>query len=306
MTETFKSDLAGFYKLTMDERRKRIAALTGLDPSDIIELGEKGLSVEQADQMVENAVGVLGMPLGVCVNLRVDGRDWLLPMAVEEPSVIAACSNAAKMLRSGEGVKSHVTAPLMIGQIQILDVPDHAAARRAIFAEKQSLLEQANSGHPALIAAGGGALDIELYDLPRIEDEDPCGDMLVLHLVVDVRDAMGANAINSMCERLASRIALLSGGRVVLRILSNLNDRRLVTVEGEEGRARVREGDRRSQRVRRARSVSRHDAQQGDHERRRCRAARLRSGLPRGRSRRARVCGARRSIHRDGALACRG
>ena len=232
MTDTFKSDLAGFYKLTMDERRKRIAALTGLDPSDIVELGEKGLSVEQADQMVENAVGVLGMPLGVCVNMRVDGRDWLLPMAVEEPSVIAACSNAAKMLRTGEGVKSHVTAPLMIGQIQILDVPNHAAARRAIFAEKQSLLEQANSGHPSLIAAGGGALDIELYDLPRIEDEDPCGDMLVVHLVVDVRDAMGANAINSMCERLASRIALLSGGRVVLRILSNLNDRRLVTVEG--------------------------------------------------------------------------
>ena len=144
MTETFQSDLAGFYKLSMDERRKRIAALTGLDPSDIIELGEKGLSVEQADQMVENAVGVLGLPLGVCVNMRIDGRDWLLPMAVEEPSVIAACSNAAKMLRSGEGVKSHVTAPLMIGQIQILDVPDHAAARRAIFAEKQSLLEQAN------------------------------------------------------------------------------------------------------------------------------------------------------------------
>lgn len=232
MSDRFESELPGFYKLPMEERRRRIAALTGLEPSDVIELGDRGLSCEQADQMVENALGILGMPLGVCVNLRVDDRDWLLPMAVEEPSVIAACSHAAKLLRSGQGVKSHVTAPLMIGQIQVLDVPDHEAARRAIFAEKAELLALANSGHPALTAAGGGALDIEIVDLPRLEANDPCGDMLVVHLVVDVRDAMGANAINAMCERLASRIAALSGGRVVLRILSNLNDRRLVTVEG--------------------------------------------------------------------------
>ena len=232
MSDRFESELPGFYKLPMEERRKRIAALTGLEPNDVIELGDRGLTCEQADQMVENALGVLGMPLGVCVNLRVDGRDWLLPMAVEEPSVIAACSHAAKLLRSGDGVTSDITPPHMIGQIQVLDVPDHAAARRAIFAEKASLITLANSGHPALMAAGGGALDIEVVDLPRIESNDPCGDMLIVHLVVDVRDAMGANAINAMCERLASRIAQLSGGRVVLRILSNLNDRRLVTVVG--------------------------------------------------------------------------
>ena len=232
MPTELESELPGFYKLPMEERRKRIAALTGLDASDVIELGDKGLSCEQADQMIENALGVLGIPLGVCVNLRVDARDWLLPMAVEEPSVIAACSHAAKLLRSGDGVRSEVTPPHMIGQIQVLDVADHDAARRAILAEKSALITLANSGHPSLMAAGGGAIDIEVVDLPRVEDADPCGDMLIVHLVVDMRDAMGANAINAMCERLASRIAQLSGGRVVLRILSNLNDRRLVTVVG--------------------------------------------------------------------------
>ncbi len=236
--KNLESELPGFYKLPMEERRKRVAALTGLAPADVIELGpiasaqDRGLTTEHADQMVENALGVLGMPLGVCVNMRVDGRDWLLPMAVEEPSVIAACSHASKLLRSGDGIRSHVTAPIMVGQIQVLDVPDHGAARRAILADKEALLTLANANHPALIAAGGGALDIEVADLPRREASDPCGDMMVVHVVVDVRDAMGANAINSMCERLASRVAALSGGRVVLRILSNLNDRRLVTVEG--------------------------------------------------------------------------
>ena len=238
MSDRFESELPGFYKLTIEERRKRVAALTGLDPSDVIELGalglgdDRGLTSEHADQMVENALGVLGVPLGVCVNLRVDGRDWLLPMAVEEPSVIAACSHAAKLLRSGDGVKTEVTPPHMIGQIQVLDVADPELARRTILADKAALMALANTGHPSLIAAGGGAIDIEVVDLPRVEDADPCGDMLVVHLVVDVRDAMGANAINAMCERLASRIAELSKGRVVLRILSNLNDRRLVSVEG--------------------------------------------------------------------------
>ena len=233
MSDSFKSDLPGFYKLELEERRRRIAALTGLPLRDLAVLeASGGLSSAQANQMVENALGVLGIPLGVCVNLRVDGRDWLLPMAVEEPSVIAACSNAAKMLRGGDGIRASLTAPLMIGQIQLLDVPDVGAARAAILAEADALLALANYGHPSLLAAGGGAVGLEVVEHPPMDSADPCGSMVVVHIVVDVRDAMGANAINSMCERLASRVAQLSGGRVVVRIVSNLNDRRTVTVEG--------------------------------------------------------------------------
>ena len=233
MSDLFKSDLPGFYKLELEERRRRIAALTGLPLRDLAVLeASGGLSSAQANQMVENALGVLGVPLGVCVNLRVDGRDWLLPMAVEEPSVIAACSNAAKMLRGGDGIRASLTAPLMIGQIQLLDVPDVGAARAAILAEADALLALANCGHPSLLAAGGGAVGLEIVEHPPMDSADPCGAMVVVHIVVDVRDAMGANAINSMCERLASRVAQLSGGRVVVRIVSNLNDRRTVTVEG--------------------------------------------------------------------------
>jgi len=233
MSDSFRSDLPGFYKLDLEERRRRVAALTGLDLADVAALeASGGLSSAQANQMVENALGVLGIPLGVCVNLRVDGRDWLLPMAVEEPSVIAACSNAAKMLRGGDGILASLTAPLMLGQIQLLDVPDVGAARAAIHAEERALLALANCGHPSLLAAGGGAVSLEVVEHPPMDAADPCGSMVVVHIVVDVRDAMGANAINSMCERLASRVAQLSGGRVVVRIVSNLNDRRLVTVEG--------------------------------------------------------------------------
>jgi len=233
MSDSFKSDLPGFYKLELEERRRRIAALTGLPLRDLAVLeASGGLSSAQANQMVENALGVLGIPLGVCVNLRVDGRDWLLPMAVEEPSVIAACSNAAKMLRGGDGIRASLTAPLMIGQIQLLDVPDVGAARAAILAEADALLALANYGHPSLLAAGGGAVGLEVVEHPPMDSADPCGSMVVVHIVVDVRDAMGDNAINSMCERLASRVAQLSGGRVVVRIVSNLNDRRTVTVEG--------------------------------------------------------------------------
>jgi hydroxymethylglutaryl-CoA reductase len=186
----------------------------------------------QADQMVENAVGILGMPLGVCANMRVDGRDYVVPMAVEEPSVIAASSHAAKMLRAGGGVLSRATEPLLIGQIQLLDVADVERAVRAVRGATPQLLALADSKHHALVAAGGGARAIEVRPLPRTSEDDPVGDMLVVEVVVDVRDAMGANAVNSMCERLAPRIADLTGGRVNLRILSNLTDRRLVTVEG--------------------------------------------------------------------------
>jgi degradative hydroxymethylglutaryl-CoA reductase len=227
------SAISRFYRLTMAQRRARVAALAELSAADAAQLSpDGGLAEHQADRMVENAVGVFGLPLGVCVNLRLNGEDVLVPMAVEEPSVIAACSYAAKLLRAGGGVAAQVSDPIVVGQIQVLEVPDAEAAERAVTEAAQELLALANQGHPRLLRAGGGARSIEVRHLPRTDADDPCGDMLVLHLAVDVRDAMGANAINSMCERLAPRVAALTGGRVGLRILSNLTDRRTVTVTG--------------------------------------------------------------------------
>jgi|GEM_PF-19878 len=227
------SELPGFYKLPLEARREHIGQLSGLDSRELLALaGDAGLSAAQADQMVENALGVFGMPLGVCANLRVNGRDYLVPMAVEEPSVIAASSNAAKMIRAGGGVTSRVSEPLMVGQIQVLEVPDIDAAREAVLGAKASLLELADSNHASLVGAGGGARDVEVRVLEKKNEQDPLGTMFIVELIVDVRDAMGANAINSMCERLAPRIAELTGGRVLLRILTNLNDRRTVYVEG--------------------------------------------------------------------------
>ncbi|PIE17623.1 MAG: hydroxymethylglutaryl-CoA reductase, degradative [Proteobacteria bacterium] len=227
------SQLSGYYRLSMEERRARLAKLCELDGETLRVLsGEGGLSAEQADQMIENALGLLSLPIGLCVNLRVDGRDRLVPMAIEEPSVIAAASHAAKLLRDDDGVITEVTPALMFGQVQLLDVRDPITAETAIHEAKDELLALANSKHPRLIQAGGGAKDVEVRGLPPLERDDPVGPMLVVHLVVDVCDAMGANAINSMCERLAPRLEELTGGRARLRILSNLTDRRTVRVRG--------------------------------------------------------------------------
>ncbi len=227
------SAIPRFYRLTQEERRQRVAEVAELDADDLCRLRPaEGLCETHAERMVENALGVFGLPLGVCVNLRVDGEDILLPMAVEEPSVIAACSFASKLLRAGGGVTSELSDPIVVGQIQLLEVPDPAAAEAALKAAEPELIALANSGHPRLLDAGGGARGLEVRPLPRLDADDPCGDMLVVHLAVDVRDAMGANAINSMCERLAPRVADLTGGRVALRILSNLTDQRTVTVTG--------------------------------------------------------------------------
>ncbi|MGE0784652.1 MAG: hydroxymethylglutaryl-CoA reductase, degradative [Sandaracinaceae bacterium] len=227
------SAIPRFYQLSQSERRERIGSDVTLSPEELSRLcPEHGLSESHAERMVENALGVFGLPLGVCVNLRVNGDDVLVPMAVEEPSVIAASSFASKLLREGAGVEAIVSEPLVIGQIQVLEVADPASAERAILEAQDELLALANSGHRRLIEAGGGAREIEVRHLPKESAEDPCGDMLVVHVAVDVRDAMGANAVNSMCERLAPRVEELTGGRVALRILSNLTDRRTVTVIG--------------------------------------------------------------------------
>ena len=239
---TKSSKLSGFYRLDMRARRARVAELTGLSEQDLGALSaDHGLSDEQANRMAENVLGVMGVPLGLCLNLRVDGRDRLVPMATEEPSVVAAASFASKLLRAGGGVITEVTPPHMIGQIQLLDLSDVVAAEKALLGARDELLASANSGHPHLIAAGGGAIAVEVNHLPPLDEADPCGPMVVLHLVVDVRDAMGANAINSMCERIAPRIEELSGGRVGLRIVSNLADRRTVVARGRVPMAALRD-----------------------------------------------------------------
>ena len=226
------SRIPGFYKMDLPHRLETLSATAGCSSEETRILGGsdgRGLSFEVADRMVENCVGVFSLPMGVGVNLQIDGRDRLVPMVVEEPSVVAGLSHGAKFLRDGTGISTDITESLMIGQIQVLEVPDMERAERVILANRDALLRAANQLDPALLAAGGGARDIEVRVLEPLGPSDPLGPMLVVHLLVDVRDAMGANAINTMVENLAPTISELSGGRVRLRILSNLADRRLVT-----------------------------------------------------------------------------
>lgn len=186
---------------------------------------DRGLKAEQADMMIENALGTFELPLGIAANFQINGRDYLIPMAVEEPSVLAAISHAAKLIRAGGGFHTEATEPVMIGQIQVLDVPDMDTAVQAIKTHKAELMAIADTSDPIILKFGGGARDI----IPRVFPDTPVGPMLIVHLHFDTRDAMGANAINTALERLAPRIAELTNGRTSLRILSNLADQRLAT-----------------------------------------------------------------------------
>jgi len=176
--------------------------------------------------MVENVIGVFGLPLGVATNFLVNDREILVPMAIEEPSVIAGASFMAKLARGGGGFHAETTEPLMIGQIQILDVPDLEAAKTKILANRDEILAEVDRVDPMILSLGGGARDLEI----RILTETPAGPMLIVHLIYDTRDAMGANAINTAAERLSPMLESLSQGRVHLKILSNLADRRLAKV----------------------------------------------------------------------------
>lgn len=228
-----KSSISGLYRLSIDEKIQTICQAAGLQPDELDAMwGETGLPIEQAEAMIENVVGMFQLPLGVCTNLTINGRDRLVPMVIEESSVVAAASNAAKMLRAGGGITAESTEPIMIGQVQLLDIEDLNAATQAVLEAKQELLGKLRAQFPAWEKRGGGPRDIEVRELPPMSTNDPLPAMLVVHILVDVRDAMGANAVNSMCEFLAPSLASLTGGRVRLRILSNLTDRRLVTVKG--------------------------------------------------------------------------
>ncbi|MDT8305877.1 MAG: hydroxymethylglutaryl-CoA reductase, degradative [Anaerolineae bacterium] len=222
------SRLAGFYKLSLAERADIVAEWAGLSDAEKTILVGQGLSLEQADHMIENVVGTFSLPLGIAANFQINGQDYLVPMAVEEPSVVAAISHAAKLVRAGGGFQAETTAPVMIGQIQVLDVPDLEAAADALQARREELLEQANCCDPLLLRLGGGARDVVFRPLP----DTPAGPMLIVHLLYDVRDAMGANTVNTAVEAMAPLVAEITGGRTNLRILSNLADQRLATARG--------------------------------------------------------------------------
>ena len=223
-SERRTSRLPGFYNLSLEERRALIAAKGILTPEELAALcGEAGLVPQQANHMIENVVGVYALPIGIALNFVVNGREVLIPMVIEEPSVVAGASFMAKLSRSGGGFMAHATPPEMIGQIQILDIPDLEGARRALLEQKAPLLSMAAEIDPVLQRLGGGPRDLEV----RLIEDSPVGAFLVLHLIYDVRDAMGANAVNTAVERLAPRVEAITGGRVLLRILSNLADRRL-------------------------------------------------------------------------------
>ena len=213
-----------FYDLSLEERLQQVGAESGLAAEELAALGgSAGLSPAQADHMIENVVGIYSLPLGIARNFVVNGREVLVPMVLEEPSVVAGASFMAKLAKAGGGFTASADEPHMIGQMQIVELPDPAAARLRLLAEKDALLAEVARVDPVLARLGGGPVDLEV----RLIEKSPVGPFLVLHLIYDVRDAMGANAINTATERLTPSVQKISGGRVHLRILSNLADRRL-------------------------------------------------------------------------------
>jgi hydroxymethylglutaryl-CoA reductase len=214
-----------FYNLSLPERARWIAERCGLSSDDLAALdGAHGLTAEQADHMIENVLGLFALPLGIAQNFLINGREVLVPMAVEESSVVAGASFMARLARSSGGFIAHTTAPEMIGQMQVIGLENNLSAARFRLLERQGeLLEEAARIDPALARLGGGPRGLEVREI----DDSPIGPFLIVHLIYDVRDAMGANAINTTLERLAPRVEEISGGKVHLCILSNLADRRL-------------------------------------------------------------------------------
>ncbi len=222
-----RSRIPEFYRLSIEERVRAVNERGLLTGSDFRALatGKHTLDLESADKMIENVVGVMGLPLGLGMNLRVNDKQYIVPMAIEEPSVVAAMSSASKLIGQCGGFETEATDPILIGQIQVVNLPDLEQAKTALRERRQEIIGLANSLHPKMVARGGGAQDLELFVHPLPSSGKP---MLVVHLLVNTCDAMGANLVNGMCEGVAPLIETITGGEVFLRILSNLTDRALV------------------------------------------------------------------------------
>ncbi|UCG36425.1 MAG: hydroxymethylglutaryl-CoA reductase, degradative [Candidatus Bathyarchaeota archaeon] len=217
------SVFTGFYKLQIEERLQFVKKFAHLSDQEVETLRKGGaLPLELADRMIENVVSVFPIPLGIAVNFLINNRDYLIPMAIEEPSVVAAASYAAKLAREGGGFHTTSTDPIMIGQIQVVDIEDPNRACMAVYHNKQDILKKANEQDPVLLSVGGGAKDLEAKVI-----QTQSGAMLITELHVDCGDAMGANAVNTMAEAVAPLIERITGGRVYLRIISNLATKRL-------------------------------------------------------------------------------
>ena len=225
------SRIPGFYRLSVAERRRRLAQLAGVPPEALSPLDAGGIDQVAADHMIENVVGRHALPLAVALNFQIDGTDYLVPMAIEEPSVVAAASNAARMVRASGGFRAEVSRSVMIGQVQLCDVDDPDRAVEALAAAEPEVIARARALVPGLCARGGGPVGLETRVLSR--PGAPDGGMVVVHLLIDCCDAMGANLVNSVAEGLADFLAQVAGGQVGLRILSNLSVHRTVTVTAE-------------------------------------------------------------------------
>ncbi len=225
-----RSRIPGFYKLSVRQRLEILKERDLISAEDfkLLSSGGNVLDQEGADKMIENVIGVFSLPIGLGLNFLINGKDYIVPMVVEEPSIVAAVSAAAKLVRQAGGFIARTTDPILIGQVQVVDIEHPSHAKKAILQNKEEILNLANSFHPNMVARGGGAKDVEVNIHPNACHR---GDMLVVHLLVDTCDAMGANLVNTMCEGIAGLIEKITNGKVFLRILSNLADRSLVTAE---------------------------------------------------------------------------
>lgn len=217
------SRVPGLHKMNIDERVQVVKQFADLTDEEASLFGKSPqLGLDTADRMIENVIGAFELPIGLVPNMMVNGKEVLVPLVVEESSVVAALANAAKMTRSGGGYFTSSSDPVMIAQIQAVDISDPFAAKTIIYEHREEIISIANEQDPILVKLGGGCRDIEVRVVYSAD-----GPMVVTHILVDARDAMGANAVNSMAEALAPYIEKWTGGRVFLRILSNLADRRI-------------------------------------------------------------------------------